>query len=129
MVRVTEPGKMAGWVAPPVDGHPRQAGRLRVRQDLTTVEGWGTTWRPSTTPRRLLDRHVEDGRGRPPRPSCCGDGRLTYADLHGEVRATAAGLRRMGVGPEQRVAMVMLDDIEFSTSSSPRCASAPSPSR
>ena len=30
-----------------------------------------------------------------------------------EVAATAAGLRRLGVAPEQRVAMVMLDSIEF----------------
>ena len=45
MVGVTEPGKMAGWVAAPATGHPRQAGRLRVRPGvmLTTSDGSGGT--------------------------------------------------------------------------------------
>ena len=60
----------------------------------------------------LLDRNVEGGRA--DHPAVVTRGRsVTYAGLLGEVRATAAGLRRMGVGPEQRVAMVMLDSIEF----------------
>src|SRR6187431_546115 len=38
---------------------------------------------------------------------------VTYAELLAEVRRAAAGLRALGVQPEQRVAMVMLDSVEF----------------
>ena len=38
---------------------------------------------------------------------------VTYGELLGEVRRAAAGLRALGVQPEQRVAMVMLDSVEF----------------
>ena len=46
----------------------------------------------------LLDRNVEGGRA--DHPAVVTRGRsVTYADLLGEVRATAAGLRRIGVAP------------------------------
>jgi benzoate-CoA ligase family protein len=60
----------------------------------------------------LLDRNVEGGRGDHP-AVVTRQRTVTYAGLRDEVAATAAGLRRLGVGPEQRVAMVMLDAIEF----------------
>ena len=60
----------------------------------------------------LLDRNVDDGRA--DHPAVVTRRRtVTYAELLDEVAATAAGLRRLGVAPEQRVAMVMLDSIEF----------------
>jgi benzoate-CoA ligase family protein len=60
----------------------------------------------------LLDRNVDAGRGIHP-AVVTRDRTVTYAELLVEVTATAAGLRRLGVSPEQRVAMVMLDSIEF----------------
>jgi benzoate-CoA ligase family protein len=60
----------------------------------------------------FLDRNVEHGRA--DHPAVVTRGRtVSYAELLAEVRATAAGLRALGVAPEQRVAMVMLDSIEF----------------
>jgi benzoate-CoA ligase family protein len=40
-------------------------------------------------------------------------GMISYADLHLQVCATAAGLRSLGVQPEQRVLMLMADSAEF----------------
>ena len=60
----------------------------------------------------LLDRNVEDGRGHHS-AVVTRQRTVTYAELLDEVASTAAGLRRLGVAPEQRVAMVMLDSIEF----------------
>ena len=60
----------------------------------------------------LLDGNVERGRG--DHPAVVSRARtVTYAELLGEVRRAAAGLRALGVQPEQRVAMVMLDSVEF----------------
>jgi benzoate-CoA ligase len=60
----------------------------------------------------LLDRNVSAGRGH--HPAVITRARtVTYAELGDEVVAIAAGLRRVGVAAEQRVAMVMLDSIEF----------------
>jgi benzoate-CoA ligase len=60
----------------------------------------------------LLDRNVTEGRG--DHAAVVSRQRsVTYMELLGEVCATAAGLRALGVGPEQRVGMVMLDSIEF----------------
>jgi benzoate-CoA ligase family protein len=60
----------------------------------------------------LLDRNVD--RGRADHPAVVTRQRtISYAGLLEEVAATASGLRRLGVVPEQRVAMVMLDSIEF----------------
>jgi benzoate-CoA ligase family protein len=60
----------------------------------------------------LLDRNVDTGRAEHP-AVVTRTRTVTYAELLDEVVATAAGLRRLGVDPEQRVAMVMLDSIEF----------------
>jgi benzoate-CoA ligase family protein len=60
----------------------------------------------------LLDRNVEAGRGDHP-AVVTRDRTVTYAELLTEIEAAATGLRRLGVAPEQRVAMVMLDSIEF----------------
>ena len=60
----------------------------------------------------LLDRNVETGRGDHP-AVVTRQRTVTYAELLDEVASTAAGLRRLGVVAEQRVAMVMLDSIEF----------------
>jgi acyl-coenzyme A synthetase/AMP-(fatty) acid ligase len=60
----------------------------------------------------LLDRHVENGEGA--RLALTGvRGDLTYAQLYDSVRRTAAGLRRVGLQPEQRVLMVMADSPAF----------------
>jgi benzoate-CoA ligase len=60
----------------------------------------------------LLDRNVANGRGA--HPAVVTRARtVTYAELLDEVRATTGGLRALGVLPEQRVAMIMLDSIEF----------------
>lgn len=42
-------------------------------------------------------------------------GTLTYAELTAEVRQVAAGLTAIGVRPEERVLMVMVDDVELLT--------------
>jgi benzoate-CoA ligase family protein len=60
----------------------------------------------------LLDRNVETGRA-DHLAVVTRDRSVTYVELLAEVTATASGLRRLGVRPEQRVAMVMLDSIEF----------------
>jgi benzoate-CoA ligase family protein len=60
----------------------------------------------------LLDRHVAGGAGN--RPAVITQGRtVTYAELLDSVQRATAGLAGMGIQPEQRVAMVMLDSIEF----------------
>jgi benzoate-CoA ligase family protein len=60
----------------------------------------------------LLDGNIE--RGRSDHPAVVSRVRtVTYGELLGEVRCAAAGLRALGVQPEQRVAMVMLDSVEF----------------
>ena len=60
----------------------------------------------------LVDRHIANGDGdriaiRSGRES------VTYAGVLGHVEAAAAGLRALGVRSEERVAMVMLDSVEF----------------
>jgi benzoate-CoA ligase family protein len=60
----------------------------------------------------LLDRRIAAGDG--PRPALTGPaGELTYAELHERVVRTAAGLRGLGLQPEQRVLMFMSDSPEF----------------
>ena len=60
----------------------------------------------------LLDRNVEEGRG----DKLVFDdtvSRLTYGELQQQTRRTANMLRRLGVRREERVAMIMLDTIDF----------------
>jgi acyl-CoA synthetase (AMP-forming)/AMP-acid ligase II len=42
-------------------------------------------------------------------------GDLTYSQLHDRVCRTAAGLRAVGLQPEQRILMLMADSPEFVT--------------
>lgn len=60
----------------------------------------------------LLDRNVAEGRG--DHPAMVGAGQqVTYRQLLDLVERTAAALRHQGVRPEERVAMAVLDSIEF----------------
>lgn len=60
----------------------------------------------------LLDRHLAAGRA--DRLAYRDDrGTYTYADLARRVDATGRALAKLGVEPEQRVLMVMLDSIDF----------------
>ena len=60
----------------------------------------------------LLDRRIEAGDG--PRLALTGPaGDVTYTELHERVVRTAAGLRALGLQPEQRVLMFMADSPEF----------------
>jgi benzoate-CoA ligase family protein len=62
----------------------------------------------------LVDRHVEAGDG--DRVAVSGPGgTLTYADLLGRIRRTAAGLRELGLRPEERVMLSMADGPELLT--------------
>ena len=60
----------------------------------------------------LLDRNVEEGRGN---KLAFDDtvSRLTYGELQRESRRAANMLRRLGVRREERVAMIMLDTVDF----------------
>jgi benzoate-CoA ligase family protein len=60
----------------------------------------------------LLDRHVIEGRG--DRIAVIDDGGpTTYAELAAYASAAAGALAEMGVVPEQRVALVMLDSADW----------------
>jgi len=60
----------------------------------------------------LLDRRIAAGDGR--RLALTGPaGEVTYGELHERVVRTAAGLRGLGLQPEQRVLMFMSDSPEF----------------
>ncbi len=60
----------------------------------------------------LLDRRLAAGGGG--RTALVGPaGELSYAQLHDRVCRTAAGLRSVGVQPEQRILMVMSDSPDF----------------
>jgi len=60
----------------------------------------------------LLDRRLAAGDGR--RVALAGPGGdVTYAELHDRVCRTAAGLRELGLEPEQRLMMVMADTPHF----------------
>ena len=62
----------------------------------------------------LLDRHLDHGDG--DRLALTGArGAATYAQLHDRVVRTAAGLRDLGLQPEQRLMMFVADSPEFVT--------------
>jgi benzoate-CoA ligase family protein len=62
----------------------------------------------------LLDRRLAAGEG--DRLALTGAaGEVSYRALHGRVSAAAAGLRSLGLQPEQRVLMLMADSPEFVT--------------
>src|SRR5262249_26864983 len=60
----------------------------------------------------LLDRNVDEGRGNK-LASTDTVSELTYGELQRETRRLANLLRRLGVRREERVAMIMLDTVDF----------------
>jgi benzoate-CoA ligase family protein len=62
----------------------------------------------------LLDRHVREGRGGRT-AVIAANGSLTYAELTAATHRVAAGLRELGVRPEERVVLCMVDGIELLT--------------
>jgi benzoate-CoA ligase len=62
----------------------------------------------------LVDRQVDAGLG-DRTAVITPDRTLSYTELAAEVRVVAAGLRALGVRPEERVLMCMADDVELFT--------------
>ena len=60
----------------------------------------------------LLDRRLAAGDG-DRTAIVAGERRLTYAQLHGQVERAAGGLAALGLQPEQRLLMVVVDSPEF----------------
>lgn len=60
----------------------------------------------------LLDRHVAAGSGDRVAIRTAGES-LTYNDMLTRVEQVAVALRQLGVRPEERIAMAMLDSVEF----------------
>jgi benzoate-CoA ligase family protein len=71
-----------------------------------------STPRPYNACVDLLDRNVDAGIGDAP-AVMTRQQTVTYAELLEAVTRTATGLSALGLGPEQRVAMAMLDSLEF----------------
>src|SRR5450755_1372922 len=62
----------------------------------------------------LLDRNVEAGNGH--RTALLhGDATATYAQLLGDVKAAASGLRGLGIRPEERVLLILRDGPALAT--------------
>lgn len=60
----------------------------------------------------FIDRHLAEGRGE--KIAVIDDaGRYSYADLARRVNRAGNALRNLGVGPEQRVMLCLLDGIDF----------------
>jgi benzoate-CoA ligase family protein len=62
----------------------------------------------------LVHRHVRDGRGHA--TALIGSRTRTYADLAHDVASLAGGLRSLGLRRDDRIVMVMADDVEMATS-------------
>lgn len=60
----------------------------------------------------FLDRHVREGRGEKT-AFICEDRRLSYGELLRQSQHFAAGLGRAGIRREARVALIVLDDLDF----------------
>ena len=61
----------------------------------------------------FVDRHLDEGRGDSIAIEC-GDRRITYAMLHEQVNRIGSALRdELGVRPEERVVLIMLDAPEM----------------
>src|SRR5262245_3168746 len=60
----------------------------------------------------LLDRNVEEGRGAKLAFTDSAS-ELTYGELQRQTRRVGNMLRRLGVRREERVAMIMLDTVDF----------------
>ncbi len=63
----------------------------------------------------FVDRHLAEGRGGKVAIEC-GDERVTYAQVAERVNRFGAALRRLGVQPEQRCALMLLDSPAFAYS-------------
>ena len=60
----------------------------------------------------FVDRNVTDGRGRHVAIEC-GDARITYDEVRRHVNRCGSALRGLGVRPEDRVLLLLLDGPEF----------------
>lgn len=60
----------------------------------------------------FLDRHMREGRGEKT-AFICEDRQMSYAGLLRESQRFAAGLARAGIRREARVALILLDDMDF----------------
>src|SRR5690348_8319193 len=60
----------------------------------------------------FVDRHLEEGRGAKIAIEC-GEERVTYAQLAERVNRAGNALRTLGVRPEERVLLLLLDTPEF----------------
>lgn len=85
---------------------------MHARVDLTTSPPSVEMPRELNVARELLERHVSEGRG--DRIAVIdADGTHSYAALWERVRRAASALAALGVEPEQRVALCMLDTAEL----------------
>jgi benzoate-CoA ligase len=60
----------------------------------------------------FVDRNISEGRGRNTAIECC-DERVTYQQLLERTNRTGNALRNLGVRPEERVLLLLLDSPEF----------------
>jgi benzoate-CoA ligase family protein len=60
----------------------------------------------------FVDRNVDEGRGADVAIEC-GDARITYGEVLHKVNRLGNALRRLGVRPEERVLLLLLDGPEF----------------
>jgi benzoate-CoA ligase family protein len=60
----------------------------------------------------FLDRHLHEGRENKVAIEC-GDERVTYRQLYQRVNRTGNALKKLGVRPEDRIALLVLDTPEF----------------
>src|SRR4029077_17302466 len=60
----------------------------------------------------FVDRNVAEGRGAKVAIEC-GDARITYDEVLRNVNRVGSALRRLGVRPEERVLLLLLDGPEF----------------
>src|SRR5215470_3757566 len=60
----------------------------------------------------FVDRHVREGRSDAVAIECA-DRRITYGNLHASVNRAGSALRELGIRPEERVLLLMLDSPEM----------------
>ncbi|MBN9563462.1 MAG: benzoate-CoA ligase family protein [Alphaproteobacteria bacterium] len=93
----------------------RRLPRLKRGHPRRPIEGAGARRRARVNGNAaefFVDRHVREGRGE--RTAFVDPWRsLTYAELHAASGRFAAALGRAGIGRERRLALVMLDTVDF----------------